>query len=663
MEDRFGELSKRLDAFETKQRDSRVTLGTSPRDGGLDLFGNHEEVRFSELPAPLSPSPYQQLPQQKEKPRVRPSLYNGSTLWEDYHAQFELVAEINGWDRRTKAAYLAVSLSGPAQAVLGDLDKTQRTSYTDLVAALDSRFGTSNRTEMFRVSLRSRTRKPAETLPELAQAIRRLTRQAYPDAPISLRESIAKDQFIEALTDPELRWKVHQAKATSLTEALDAAVEVEAFFSAEKQRGSGTKILQAVTTQSPTPEDSTLKQELHELKTLVHGLVQQPRGTSDLAQRGWQRTWNSPECWACGAQGHIQRYCPKRFGNGLRTPSGRPCGDCRYCDRVEQKGDTTSVADSGSADVLPCCAPQTLDKPTEGCSLSSPQPDPKPPPENQQFPSESFRPKKAFVVTGSRSDLRACQVADDDLGKIIAWKKSCPSHPAWKDVSTENKSIKTYWSQWERLSLRNGVLCRQWESEAGDEVRWQLVMPSSLRNDVLQELHTEETAGHLGVNKTLGRVKERFYWPRCTKDVKDWCRACDLCASRERPTRTPRAPLQTYNVGAPLERVALDIMGPLPESDRGNKYILVIGDYFSKWTEAFAIPNQEATTVARVLVEEFVARFGIPRQIHSDQGRNFESKVFQEMCEALGMDKTRTTPLHPQSDGMIERFNRTLEGM
>ena len=93
--------------------------------------------------------------------------------------------------------------------MLGDLDKTQRKSYTDLVAALDSQFGTSNRTEMLRVSLCSRTCKPEETLPELAQAIRRLTRQAYPDATVSLRESIAKDQFIEALADPELRWKVH----------------------------------------------------------------------------------------------------------------------------------------------------------------------------------------------------------------------------------------------------------------------------------------------------------------------------------------------------------------------------------------------------------------------------------------------------------------------
>ena len=96
--------------------------------------------------------------------------------------------------------------------MLGDLDKTQRTSYTDLVAALDSRFGTSNRTEMFRVSLRSRTRKPEKTLPQLAQAIRRLTKQAYPDATVSLQDAIAKDQFIEALTDPELRWKVHQVR-------------------------------------------------------------------------------------------------------------------------------------------------------------------------------------------------------------------------------------------------------------------------------------------------------------------------------------------------------------------------------------------------------------------------------------------------------------------
>ena len=158
----------------------------------------------------------------------------------------------------------------------------------------------------------------------MAQAIRRLTRQAYPNATVSLRESIAKDQFIEALVDPELRWKVHQAKAVTLTEALDAAVEVEAFFSAEKQRSSKTKILQVVTSQSPRPTDATLRQEVHELKTMVQRMAQPPRGTPDTPPHGWRRTWTSPECWLCGAQGHIQRYCPKRFEDRLRHSSSRP---------------------------------------------------------------------------------------------------------------------------------------------------------------------------------------------------------------------------------------------------------------------------------------------------------------------------------------------------
>ena len=95
-------------------------------------------------------------------------------------------------------------------------------------------------------------------------------------------------------------------------------------------------------------------------------------------------------------------------------------------------------------------------------------------------------------------------------------------------------------------------------------------------------------------------------------------------------------------------------------TDRGNKYIMVVGDYFTKWTECYAIPDQKAPTVDTKLVEEFVARFGVPLELHSDQGRDFESEVFQKMCLLLGISKTRTTPYHPRSDGMIERFNRTI---
>ncbi len=131
----------------------------------------------------------------------------------------------------------------------------------------------------------------------------------------------------------------------------------------------------------------------------------------------------------------------------------------------------------------------------------------------------------------------------------------------------------------------------------------------------------------------------------------------------ERSTKTKAAPMQIVRSGYPMERIAVDILGPFPVSEKGNKYILVIGDYFTKWTECFAMPNMEAATVASILVNEVFSRLGIPNTIHSDQGRQFESNLFTELCKLLQIDKTRTTPCHPQSDGMVERFNRTLTAM
>ena len=119
--------------------------------------------------------------------------------------------------------------------------------------------------------------------------------------------------------------------------------------------------------------------------------------------------------------------------------------------------------------------------------------------------------------------------------------------------------------------------------------------------------------------------------------------------------------MQQYNVGAPFERIAIDVAGPFPASDRGNKYLLVVMDYFTKWPEVYAVPNQESRTIADCLVEELFCRFGVPLELHTDQGRNFESNLLREVLERLGIHKTRTTPLHPQSDGMVERYIKTLE--
>ena len=121
--------------------------------------------------------------------------------------------------------------------------------------------------------------------------------------------------------------------------------------------------------------------------------------------------------------------------------------------------------------------------------------------------------------------------------------------------------------------------------------------------------------------------------------------------------------MKVVETGYPMERIATDILGELPKTDRGNKYILVVSDYYTKWTESFPMPNMEAQTVAKIIVEEVVARFGVPAVIHSDQGSQYESRLFQGMCQLLGIQKTHTTPYHPQSDGMVERFNRTLTTM
>ena len=109
--------------------------------------------------------------------------------------------------------------------------------------------------------------------------------------------------------------------------------------------------------------------------------------------------------------------------------------------------------------------------------------------------------------------------------------------------------------------------------------------------------------------------------------------------------------------------IACDILGPLPTTATGNKYVLVIGDYFTRWMEALAFPNQEAPTIAQKLVNELFCRFSMPEQLHSDQGRQFESILIAEICKILHIHKTRTTPYYPQGDGMVERLNCTLVNM
>ncbi|PAA84541.1 hypothetical protein BOX15_Mlig014170g1 [Macrostomum lignano] len=192
----------------------------------------------------------------------------------------------------------------------------------------------------------------------------------------------------------------------------------------------------------------------------------------------------------------------------------------------------------------------------------------------------------------------------------------------------------------------------------------QPVIPRQLRQDLLQLLHDDPASGHLGTERTLARVVSRAWWPGLKDDVQHWVSSCEVCQRRKVPHQHQRAPLQNNTVpSAPWEMVQVDIKGPLPETEAGLRYIICFTDVFSKWVEATAVSNIEARTVADALLRSVVLRHGAPEVIHSDQGRQFESDIFQELCRLLDIRKTRTTPFHPSGNPAVERFNRTLGDM
>ena len=173
-------------------------------------------------------------------------------------------------------------------------------------------------------------------------------------------------------------------------------------------------------------------------------------------------------------------------------------------------------------------------------------------------------------------------------------------------------------------------------------------------------MHDALLSGHLGVRRTKERICQRYYWFNLKQDVKWYVRKCDVCAADKTPPKLPKAPMGHLKSGAPWDTLAIDYLGPLPRTPRGNRYILVLTDQFTKYVEVFAMPDQTAEDCALKIMNEFIARWGTPLKIHSDQGSTFESKVFRHLCDLLGVKKTRTSPRNPRGNGQTERFNRTL---
>ena len=191
------------------------------------------------------------------------------------------------------------------------------------------------------------------------------------------------------------------------------------------------------------------------------------------------------------------------------------------------------------------------------------------------------------------------QEEDPALGKVIEALKNGTAVPS----STVPGLKKTF--------LQDGLLCHKFRASCSDSVCTQLVVPKGHVKIILEKLHNE--SGHLGVQRTTEKVKERFYWPGYEMDIQNWVQECQQCQKHNPPQPHPLAPLGSIKCTYPFDVISWDIMGPLPLSTKGHKYILVITDLFSKWVEAFPLAVTDSETLASVLMDEVVCRYGVPR--------------------------------------------------
>ena len=258
-------------------------------------------------------------------------------------------------------------------------------------------------------------------------------------------------------------------------------------------------------------------------------------------------------------------------------------------------------------------------------------------------------------------EIAAKQEEDPHLSLVKRWKEQDEDSPPDKDdLATHSEIVKALCARWKNLVIHKGVLYRKWSEKHDPGVTtFQLVAPASIQTDIFEKLHGSRLGGHFGITRTIANFRRRFYWVRMKADLQRWCQECIECAlAKGSPAHRVR--LKPMTVGAFNERVAVDMVGPLPQTEDGYVYLLVLSEYFTKYL--VLIPTKTRTTIecADSIMTHYISIFGCPQSLHSDQGGEFGSELFTEMCKLLGVSKTRTTPHHPRCDGLVERANRTI---
>ena len=259
----------------------------------------------------------------------------------------------------------------------------------------------------------------------------------------------------------------------------------------------------------------------------------------------------------------------------------------------------------------------------------------------------------------TKSEISESQKNDKVISTVMKWLEQ-GQRPDQETMYGSGKELWSFWHQYDRLIIKNDVMYRIWWKDDMDEISsYQLVLPDLMKKLALCSLH--DYAGRLGCDKAIGKIRERFYWFNLRDETELYIKQCIVCQQTKHPQRKHGAQLQNIKSCFPLERIGIDCVGPLPTTQQRNKYITVVLDYFTKYSFAFASSDIRAETIADKLMDHVVCSFGVPRNLHANQGS--ESSVFKNFCELVDIAKPRTTPFAPWSNGETERMNRTLISM
>ena len=248
------------------------------------------------------------------------------------------------------------------------------------------------------------------------------------------------------------------------------------------------------------------------------------------------------------------------------------------------------------------------------------------------------------------------QTSDTDLRTIITLlkeKKLQQKNP--KELENASAYCKQLWEMRHNLRFRGDLLYL-----LSGQRHYRLLVPQDCKNDVIKTVH--ETLAHVGLIKTLGIVKDQFYWKNMDLDVKLCLASCKHCARRKN-AKICKHELGDLSGNKPFEKISMDIAGPLPIGNNGEKYILGIIDNYSRYVALIPLRQATASEVAKALLKHWIVIFGTPESIHSDRGLAFENQLLQELCNILNIKKTRSSPYYPQGNGMVERLFRTVKDM